>query len=518
MLNLERQKRQRIEAQALSFEALKKAPKLWRIKNLYWVLDRNQQCVRFVPYDVQWDLFKSMHTRDVILKARKRGFSTGIQIWMLDSALFQEYFRGMVIAQDKITAAEIFRDKFRFAYDRLPATVLAARPLVTDSSQELVFPNGSAVRVSTSGRGGTPNFVHVSEFGKIAAASPKKAREIITGTFPSVPTNGHIIVESTADGQAGEFATLAKTAQKAKESGALLTPIDFKFHFYSWWDEADYQVDPAGVVITKEMTEYFELVESKIGREISLPRRAWYVKTLDNVMGGEQEIMWQEHPSFPDEAFQVSVHGCYYAQQFKKIRAEKRICKVPYDPQYPVMTFWDIGNTDGTAIWCIQQYRHTFGVIDFFEGWDDAFQPYIESLKDTRYVWSTHYLPHDADHERQQGRQNKSAKMMLEELAPNWNFEIVPRIATLDAAAINQVRDVLALCAFDEERTAKGLVHLESYRKEWDSKNARWKDRPRHDEHSEAADAFRIFAQARASNLFGEKGRSAEPEPYPDYF
>jgi hypothetical protein len=285
----------------------------------------------------------------------------------------------------------------------------------------------------------------------------------------------------------------------------VLTPIDFKFHFYSWWDEADYLVDPAGVAISKDMTEYFNLVEAKIGLSISLPRRAWYVKKLATDMGGEPEIMWQEYPSFPDEAFQVSVHGCYYAQQFKKIRAEKRICKVPYDPQYPVMTFWDIGSSDGTAIWCIQQYRNTFGVIDFFEGWDDAFQPYIESLKATRYLWATHYLPHDADHKRQQGTQNKSAKTMLEELAPGWNFEIVPRIETLDAAAINQVRDVLALCAFDEERTAKGIVHLESYRKEWDSKNARWKDRPRHDEHSEAADAFRIFAQARASGLLGSR-------------
>lgn len=32
-------------------------------------------------------------------------------------------------------------------------------------------------------------------------------------------------------------------------------------------------------------------------------QRAWYVITRDNDLKGDQSKMWQEYPSFPDEAF-----------------------------------------------------------------------------------------------------------------------------------------------------------------------------------------------------------------------
>ena len=36
---------------------------------------------------------------------------------------------------------------------------------------------------------------------------------------------------------------------------------------------------------------------------------------------------------------------------------------------------------------------------------------------------------------------------------------------------------------------------MQQYRKEWNDRQGCWKDKPRHDIHSEAADAFRQFAQ-----------------------
>ena len=40
-----------------------------------------------------------------------------------------------------------------------------------------------------SARSGTLQRLHVSEFGKICAQYPKKAREIVTGAFPAVGKN-----------------------------------------------------------------------------------------------------------------------------------------------------------------------------------------------------------------------------------------------------------------------------------------------------------------------------------------
>jgi hypothetical protein len=48
---------------------------------------------------------------------------------------------------------------------------------------------------------------------------------------------------------------------------------------------------------------------------------------------------------------------------------------------------------------------------------------------------------------------------------------------------------------FDAEGCKEGLDHLEKYSKEWDSRAGCWKDSPKHDVHSNAADAIRQWGQ-----------------------
>ena len=84
---------------------------------------------------------------------------------------------------------------------------------------------------------------------------------------------------------------------------------------------------------------------------------------------------------------------------------------------------------------------------------------------------------------------------MLEELGLQ-NIEIVPRVDYIQHG-IQATRDVFNQCWFDETNCKDGLAHLENYRKEWNDRAGCWKESPRHDIHSEAADAFRQFAQAR---------------------
>lgn len=43
-----------------------------------------------------------------------------------------------------------------------------------------------------------------------------------------------------------------------------------------------------------------------IKMRIDPDQRAWYVATRANDLSNNQARMWQEYPSFPDEAFQVS--------------------------------------------------------------------------------------------------------------------------------------------------------------------------------------------------------------------
>ena len=62
---------------------------------------------------------------------------------------------------------------------------------------------------------------------------------------------------------------------------------------------------------------------------------------------------------------------------------------------------------------------------------------------------------------------------------------------------IEQVREILARCVFDEHKCNDGISHLENYRKEWDDKRGCWKDRPLHDHTSHGADAFRYLANSQ---------------------
>lgn len=474
----------------------------WRIRNLYKVKDKQKKIVPFKPNEAQEELLRGMWFRNVIPKARQRGFSTLIQIMALDTALFVPGSDAGIIAQDLDTAMDIFDSKIKLGYDNLPDAIQQMVPVESRTMTSITFANGSKVRVGTSMRGGTPNFVHVSEFGKISAKYPDKAREILTGTLPAVPVDGMVFIESTAEGRAGAFYEMSIQAKAAQDARAKLTPLDFKLHFASWWDADEYELDPSDVIITEKDHEYFGRIEAKIGRELSLRKRAWYVTTRRQLFAGDQQMMFQEYPSTFDEAFSVSMEGTYFANQLAQARKEARLLpRIPIMPGVPCFTFWDIGNSDGTAIWVIQRVGNEWRCVRFVEGWGEPYSYFAQELQKIGVVWDTMFLPHDADHKRQGATSNKSPRQMLEELMPGVRFEVVPVIGDVNWG-IQQTRDVFPLLWFDEEACKDGLIHIENYRRRWNKQQATWSSEPdKTGGHSEAADSLRMFGQAYSAGL-----------------
>ena len=177
----------------------------WRLNNLYWIQDKAGRVVKFRLNPMQTRLFEQMWLRNSILKARQHGFTTFIDIFALDQALFTKNLEVGIIAHSKPDAQEIFRKKVLFPYQSLPEQLRAELTADRSSSQQLIFSNGSSIRVGTSMRSGTIHILHISEFGKIAAKYPQKAEEIVTGAFEAVPSTGFIFVESTAEGNQRAF-------------------------------------------------------------------------------------------------------------------------------------------------------------------------------------------------------------------------------------------------------------------------------------------------------------------------
>lgn len=475
---------------------------MWRVTSgaLYRIMIKSDagdgQVVPFIPNAAQMDLLQDLWYRNIILKARQRGFTTLIAIMWLDHALFNSDQRCGIIAHDREASEIIFRDKVKLAYDRLPATLKAAMPLARDSASELLFShNNSSVRVATSMRSGTIHRLHVSEFGKICSKFPDKAAEVITGSLPTVPNDGIIVIESTADGRDGDFFKMSQRAQSLKDASTKLSSRDYRFHFVPWWSDNGYRLHDDSIRIAPKDNLYFDSVEAALKIDLDISQRRWYVTTRDGDFNGDAEKMWQEYPSMPSEAFQVSTEGTYYANQLTAMRKNGRIGAVPHVDGVPVNTFWDIGNSDGTGIWLHQKVGVAHRFIRYIEGWGEPYRYYIKELQDTGYLWGTHYLPHDAGHKRQQGEKNEPPIEILKKMGVGGVWTLVPVVGEL-SHGIQLVRDVFSQCWFDDVGCKDGIVHLENYRKAWNERNGCWSDTPRKDIHTEGADSFRQFAQS----------------------
>lgn len=474
--------------------------------------------MRFKPNRAQRRFVVRLWNRNLILKARQLGFTTLIAILWLDHALWNANQRCGIIAQDREAAEVIFRDKVRFAYENLPAKVREAFPLARDSASELLFAhNNSSVRVGTSMRSGTIHRLHVSEFGKICAKFPDKASEVVTGSIPAVPTNGVLVIESTAEGREGEFFNMVQRSEALDASKAKLTPKDYRFHFYAWWQEPRYRLDSGTVSVSNKQHDYFDAIELSMECRIDPDQRAWYVATMQADFTGAEERMWQEYPSTPSEAFQISTEGNYYAKDMIELRKRGGVTTIPV-LDLPVNTFWDIGNSDGCAIFFQQELRGEDRFIDYYEAHNQDLRHYVKELKDKGYLFGTHFLPHDAEHKRL-GDYNRSTREMLQELLPGQDFLIVPRITEL-INGIQQTRKHLKGAWFDKDRAKLGIERVEGYKKRFSRSDNRFVDEPnKANGCSEGADALRQWAQAKELGLLGSAASSSKYQeaPAPDW-
>lgn len=500
------------------------ADPVWRLSHLYKILiktgvEGGEKAFVFKVNAAQQRFIDRMWHRNIILKARQLGMTTMVAILWLDHALFNGNQRCGIIAQDKEAAELIFRDKVKFAYENLPESLRDAMPLARDSAAELLFAhNNSSVRVATSMRSGTIDRLHVSEFGKICAKYPDKAQEVITGSIPAVPESGIVIIESTAEGRDGDFYSMVQRAIKNKVDKVKLTTLDFRLHFYAWWMAPEYRIDPAGVHdVTDADGSYFDTLEVQCNRKFDLGQRAWYVRTRESTLNGSDEKMWQEYPGTIDEAFQVSGEGYYYSKDMALLRKRAGIREVPV-LDVPVNTFWDIGNSDGCAIWFHQELRGEDRFIDYYEGHLETLIHYVRELNSRGYLFNKHFLPHDAAH-RKLSDTNRSTQEQLHALGLQ-NTVIVPIITQL-IAGIQLVRKNMKGVYIDEARCKHGIERLDGYKKRYSRIDKRYVDEPdKKNGCSEAADAFRQYAQAKELGMItlaNNPAQSNNPPPAPDW-
>ena len=480
-----------------AIEALKTnmADRNWRLCNLYWITDRDGNKIRFQPNWAQLRLMEEWYYRNILLKSRQIGFTTFIQLLFLDLILFNSNMRCGTIAQDRDTAKAIFQDKIKQPYDWLPEGLKSQRYPVRDSANELALNNNSVTRVATSMRGGTLQYLHVSEFGKVCAKFPDKAKEIVTGSLNTVVPGKYVFIESTAEGQDGYFYNMTERARMLQRTGTPLTPIDYKFHFYGWHEDPACWIDPSGVVIDEEAQKHFDQLEREHGIVLNDGQKAWWAITHAT----QQDDMSREYPAHPDEAFAAAVDGSYYGKDIAKAEKAGRVGFYPAVPGYPVHTFWDIAVSlhDYNSIWFAQFLPGEIRHLHFYQNSGEGMPFYADYCAEqyAKHGWerseeSYDWLPHDG-RVKEWGTGRTRTEQGIEK-------GMHPRIPTAMSKAdgINAVRAVLQISTFDAAGCAEGLKVLKNYKRQWNDRIGAWMSEPLHNEASHGADAERTLACA----------------------
>lgn len=498
------------------------ADKIARLR-LFWILDKDGNMRRFEPNQAQCEFAVGLeeHTRHLVLKARQLGISTFTELWMLAELMFTANYKAAIVDKTQDDGDEKI-DKMRFAYEHLdyvpenPTPLdleLAAigrmikeyhgelvgkkandgKPCVVSNTGVLRFTrNGSVVRARVTYRGGTIQMLHVSELGRISMREPKRAKEIVKGSFNSVGKNCTIVCESTHEG--GKTGTHYEQVVAAMDNiGKPLTKLHFRFWFFAWWQDKGYVLDEEQD-ISREDAEYFASIEKQCGITLRPEQKWWYVSMKQT----QRSMMRQEYPSVPDEALSPIMDGTIFAREIMALRESGNLTRV-FEPErhLPIYTAWDLGYSDFTSIWWFQPTGDgRWLVLDCYTANRLRQEHYISILREHDAMWghcAVVYLPHDGDSHNNVG--GTYAEGMRK---AGYTVKRVPR--TNDPwVSVDNTRELLRSCIFHKrcsEQTRVGVKTYDSgvgYLQNYHTDNDRTIC---HDENSHASDAFRTFADA----------------------
>jgi phage terminase large subunit len=188
--------------------------------------------------------------------------------------------------------------------------------------------------------------------------------------------------------------------------------------------------------------------------------------------------------------FTANSQGFYYLKYMIDAEKENRIGNFPYDSDIPVITFWDIGMRDDTAIIFCQYKNGYINIIDYYQNNSVGIEHYAKELQNRRYVYESHNFPHDM--KKTEMGTGRSILEVAEELFRGTVINVMPKLDFEDG--VNAARILLPKCNFHASKTEKLIKALTNYHREWDDKLKEFKNKPVHDWASHPADAFRYLA------------------------
>lgn len=241
------------------------------------------------------------------------------------------------------------------------------------------------------------------------------------------------------------------------------------------------------------------------------------------------ELNWRDNPWFPsvleeqrrqmqaddpdkyqwiwEGGFKAVGEASYYGRAIAALDKAGRIGRFPHDPALPVMTAWDLGIDDYTAIWFFQDVAGAPVIIDYYEtgglGLDEILAQALPELTQDvfarsaaltelgrveKYKYGPFYFPHDI-RVRELGAGGRTRAQTVMQLGVPGRMIRVGAASKADDR-IAAVRRLLPQCRFNRtERVELGLSRLRNYRRK-ENTALGLLGGPLHDESSHGNDAF----------------------------
>jgi len=280
----------------------------------------------------------------------------------------------------------------------------------------------------------------------------------------------------------------------------------------AWIEEAEKVSDASWEMLIPTIRKpESEIWVSYNTKNVTDPTHQRFVVNADDSML-VRKVSWRDNPFFPDvlelERLRLLADdpiayahvwegepdtrrsGAIYATLIERAREEGRITNVPYNPEAPVITAWDLGKAHGTAIWFAQIVGREERVFDYHEAFgDDADIEKLATMIHAKgYLYKMHYLPHDGLHERQGMKGSISHQLTVAGIRNKQ----VPRVSVL--AGIEKGKALVKRAYIDAKLCSNGIHAMQHYHAEYDENRLKFKDSPYDDWSADASDAWRYLA------------------------
>ncbi len=229
----------------------------------------------------------------------------------------------------------------------------------------------------------------------------------------------------------------------------------------------------------------------------------WFCEklTVDDTGAMSQEALDHEEDRVPREVFQQEYHcsfnasleGAYYKEQLEWLEEQDppRISdEVSWIPDEEVITGWDLGHYDSTAVWFAQHSRDGLRLIDYYEAAGEPVDHYVKVMREKPYVYGDAFLPHDADH-----RSLAVERTVLQQMR-NLGVKALCNVKHSESDQIAAVRLMLRQCWIHETKCKRGLQTLREFQKQripgerGPGQEVLYRDKPLHNWASHGASAL----------------------------